>query len=198
MTQRIVNPFPLYLDKRGNLLDGGYVYIGTAGADPQTSPIATYWDAALTLAAAQPLRTLGGVIVNNGNPAFVFVAEENYSLRVRDNTMDEVFYVASVILSGVQFQPLDADLTAIAALATTSFGRSLLTLANSAALKAATGIPDSLALTGGTVTGNIIRSAAGAHTYHTNAAFTSGRIFTTAAGAADPTSLPGDIWFEEE
>lgn len=198
MTQRIVNPFPQYLDKRGNLLDGGYVYIGTAGADPQTSPIATYWDAALTLPAVQPLRTLGGVIVNNGSPAFVFVDEDNYSLRVRDNTLDEVFYVASVVLSGVQFQPLDADLTAIAALATTAFGRSLLTLANQAALKSATGIPDCLPLTGGTVTGNVIRSAAGAHTYHTNSAFQSGRIFTTAAGAADPTSLPGDIWFEEE
>lgn len=197
MTQRIINPFPLYLDKRGNLLDGGFVYIGTAGADPETSPVATYWDSALTLPAVQPLRTLGGVIVNNGNPAFVFVAGDNYSLRVRDNTMDEVFYVASVVQAEVPYQPLDADLTAIAALATTSFGRSLLTLANTAALKAATGIPDCLPLTGGTVTGNIIRSAAGAHTYHTNSAFTSGRIFTTASGAADPTSLPGDIWFEE-
>lgn len=198
MTQRIINPFPLYLDKRGNLLDGGYVYIGTAGADPQTSPVATFWDSALTLPAVQPLRTLGGVIVNNGNPAFVFVAQDDYSLRVRDNTLDEIFYVASVVLAGVSYQPLDADLTAIAALTTTTFGRSMLTLADAAALRAATGIAAALPLTGGTVTGNIVRSAAGSHTYHTNAAFTSGRIFTTAAGAADPTSLPGDIWLEEE
>lgn len=36
-----------------------------------------------------------------------------------------------------RYQPLDSDLTAIAALATTAFGRSLLTLANAAALAAA-------------------------------------------------------------
>lgn len=36
-------------------------------------------------------------------------------------------------------QPLDSDLTAIAALSTTSFGRNLLTLADTAALKAASG-----------------------------------------------------------
>lgn len=35
------------------------------------------------------------------------------------------------------YQPLDADLTAIAALATTSFGRSLLTLADAAAARSA-------------------------------------------------------------
>lgn len=41
--------------------------------------------------------------------------------------------------AGTTFQPLDSDLTAIAALTTTSFGRSVLTLADAAALLAAAG-----------------------------------------------------------
>lgn len=44
------------------------------------------------------------------------------------------------------------------------------------------------------MTGNLVRQGAGPHLYHTTASFTSGRVFVTAAGAADPTSQPGDIW----
>lgn len=47
---------------------------------------------------------------------------------------------------------------------------------------------------GDTITGNLVRGSAGPHLYHTNAAFTSGRVFFTAPGASDPTSLAGDIW----
>lgn len=47
---------------------------------------------------------------------------------------------------------------------------------------------------GGAVSGNITRSSAGPHLYHTTAAFSSGRVFYTAVGASDPTSLAGDIW----
>ena len=48
---------------------------------------------------------------------------------------------------------------------------------------------------GDTVAGNIVRQSAGPHLYHVNA-FGSGRLFTTDACAADPTSQPGDIWIE--
>jgi len=47
---------------------------------------------------------------------------------------------------------------------------------------------------GDTITGNLVRGSAGPHLYHTNASFTSGRVFFTAVGAGDPTSQPGDIW----
>jgi hypothetical protein len=53
-----------------------------------------------------------------------------------------------------------------------------------------------VAKVGDTVTGNIVRSSKGVHTYHNDPALTSGRIFITAVGAADPTSLPGDIWIQ--
>jgi hypothetical protein len=73
-------------------------------------------------------------------------------------------------------------------------GRSLLTLANQAALQAAVGASSGLQLTGGTVSGNIVRSGSGVHAYFSDPAMTGGRIFITAVGAADPTSQPGDIW----
>lgn len=57
-------------------------------------------------------------------------------------------------------QPLDSDLTAIAALSTTAFGRALLALADAAALRTAGGLgtistqdASAAAITGGTVTG---------------------------------------------
>ena len=48
-------------------------------------------------------------------------------------------------------QPLDSDLTAIAALSTTSYGRNLLTLANQAALAAAVGSNNATNVTSGTL-----------------------------------------------
>lgn len=47
--------------------------------------------------------------------------------------------IADLAALGTTFQPLDSDLTSVAALSTTAFGRSLLELANSAALLSAAG-----------------------------------------------------------
>jgi hypothetical protein len=195
--QRLANPFPLFLDEHGGLLDAGYVYIGTVNADPEGSPISVYWDAAGTIPAAQPLRTRGGVIVNSGSPAQVWIAAADYSQRVRDADGNQVSYAASSSdTGGVSYQPLDANLTAIAALSTQSFGRSLLTAATAAAAKALLGIGSYLASAGGTVTGNILRSGAGPYTYHADGSMTSGKITVTAPGASDPTTTNGEIWIE--
>jgi len=48
-------------------------------------------------------------------------------------------YLDSIKRAGAGYQPLDADLTAIAALATTSYGRAFLALADAAAARTATG-----------------------------------------------------------
>jgi hypothetical protein len=198
--QRLQYPFPIFSDQAGNLLDAGKVYIGTASNDPEQSPITVYWDLAGTLPATQPLRTRGGLIVNNGAPAVVYIPATDYSMRVRDSGGNQVQYAATTTdiggSSGASYQPLDDDLTAIAALTTTAFGRSLLTQADATAVKTLLGIVTGLALTGGTVSGNILRQGAGPHIYHNDPAMTSGRIFITAVGAADPTSLPGDIWLQ--
>lgn len=53
-----------------------------------------------------------------------------------------------------------------------------------------------LPTTGGTVTGNITRSGNGVHLYWNAAGQTSGRVFITASGDPDPTSVAGDIWMQ--
>jgi hypothetical protein len=195
--QRLANPYPLFLDEHGGLLDAGYIYVGALNADPEISPITVYWDAAGTIPATQPLRTRGGVIVNSGSPARVYISAADYSLRIRDADGNQISYNPSASDSGgVAAQPLDADLTAISLLTTQPFGRSLLTAATAAAARALLALGTYLATAGGTVTGNILRSGAGPHLYHKDGTLTSGRVFVTAVGASDPTSINGDIWIE--
>ncbi|ABD27427.1 hypothetical protein Saro_2992 [Novosphingobium aromaticivorans DSM 12444] len=196
MTARVGNPFPFFLDRSGLPLDGGSIYVGTAGDDPEISPVTVYLDSALSIVAPQPLQVVGGLICNDGNPTAFYVSGSNYSMRVRDADGAEVFYVASAVVGADDYQPLDADLTAIAALATTPYGRAILTAASAAAARSYLGIVDSLPLTGGTVSGNVVRSSAGPHLYHTDNSYVSGRVFVTANGAADPTSQVGDVWLE--
>lgn len=198
MSTRVGNPFPYFFDRAGRPLTGGKVYFGVAAADPETNPINLFWDADLTVAAVQPIAAIGGLLTNDGNPALPFCEETNYSIRVRDADGAEVLFSASAVFGVDFFQPLDSDLTAIAALSTTGFGRALLTLADGAALRAYGGIVDPLPLAGGQVTGEIKRSGAGAYPYLADSAYTVGRIFITANGASDPRTQIGDIWLEEE
>lgn len=195
--QKLGNPIPYFTDGSGRPLTGGYVYVGVVDQDPETDPINLFWDPDLTDPVAQPIRTIGGFIVNGTQPASVFFDEDDYSMRVRDDNEVEVFYSPSVYGPTDAFQPASATLTLLAALATTAFGRNLLTLANSSALAAATGIPAPLPAAGGTVTGPIIRQGAGGHLFHTDSGLASGRVFLTANGAADPTSANGDLWLEK-
>lgn len=197
--QRLGNPFPMWNDLSGALLDAGNIYIGTAGADPESSPITVYFDSAKTIVAEQPLRTRGGYIVNGATPAFVWIDADDYSIRVRDADGGEVLFAASIAAVGgvvASYQPLDADLTTIAGQANTTFGFSLLRTANAAALRTLAGIVDGLPLSGGTVTGNITRSGAGVHLYHVDPTYISGRVFRTGVSDPDPTSLVGDIWIK--
>lgn len=193
--QRLNNPLPIFIDARGALLDAGYIYVGDPNADPETNPIDLYIDQALTIPITQPLRTLGGLIVDGENAVYVYCAEDDYSVTIKDANSALVAYVPSIAVASISYQPLDSDLTAIAALTTTSFGRNLLTLANQAALQAAVGLAAALPLTGGTITGNITRSGAGPHVYHGDSDFTSGKITVSAASGGNPTTSPGEIWF---
>lgn len=197
MSTRVGNPFAPYLDRQGRPLTGT-LYLGTEGDDPETSEITAYFDPELTNEAPQPITVVGGMVRNAGNPALIYVAEDTFSMRTRDEDGGEVFYLPNAALDNAQFQPLDSDLTAIAALSTTSYGRALLTMADAAALRTAAGIVASLPLAGGTMTGTIGRSGAGAHPYMVDAAYTAARIFVTANGASDPRVNVGDIWLELE
>lgn len=194
---QIGNPFPQFFDLEGALLDAGYIYIGIANGDPEVSPLQCYWDTALSIPATQPLRTRGGFIVNNGVPSGVYIAASDYSVRVKDADSNLVYYVkAAQAAAGNSYQPLDSDLTSISTQANQPFGLSLLTAATAAAGRALLAIGSYLATAGGTMTGNIVRSGAGPHLYHTDSTFGSGRILVTVAGAADPCTTDGDVWAE--
>lgn len=67
-------------------------------------------------------------------------------------TAAEVLAALASALTG--YQPLDSDLTAISALATTAFGRALLTLADAAAARATLGVPAGSGTSTGTNTGD--------------------------------------------
>jgi len=91
MTSPVFTPLQMFYSTSGLPLTDGYIYIGTASQNPQTNPIAVYWDAAGTIPAAQPIRTSGGYPVRNGSPATVFVLATDFSLIVRDKTSKLVF-----------------------------------------------------------------------------------------------------------
>lgn len=80
----LASPFPIFTDVDGNPLENGYIYVGTPGLNPETNPIQVYWDAALTVPAAQPIRTLNGYPSRNGTPARLYV-NSDYSIRVQNS-----------------------------------------------------------------------------------------------------------------
>lgn len=84
MTALSVQPsFPIFTDLDGQPLEDGFIWIGAANLAPITNPINVYWDANLTIPAAQPIRTLGGYAVNNGTPARMYV-NTDYSIQIQD------------------------------------------------------------------------------------------------------------------
>jgi len=82
--------FPIFTDIDGQPLENGYIWIGTENLDPQTNPINVYWDAALTIAATQPIRTLGGYPSRSGSPARMYV-NSDYSIRVQNRNGSTVY-----------------------------------------------------------------------------------------------------------
>ena len=87
-----LNPYSYLADLQGDALDGGFVYIGVADENPQTSPISIYYDAELTVPAPNPLPTLAGFAVNTGTPVRVYTNETAYSIEVTDRNGVRVFY----------------------------------------------------------------------------------------------------------
>jgi len=94
MSLQIASPFQQFFDRDGSPLDNGFVYVGTANLNPETNPLTIYYDDALTIPAAQPLRTSNGYIVRNGSPARLYTSQEDFSLTVRDKNGVLVFTVA--------------------------------------------------------------------------------------------------------
>lgn len=94
--------YPIFTDSDGLPLENGYIWIGQANLEPQTNPITVYWDAAQTILAAQPIRTIGGYLANNGTPAQIYVVSD-FSCKVL-NANGSTLYSAA---TSSQFQAFE-------------------------------------------------------------------------------------------
>ena len=95
-------PYPAFAGADGQPLENGYIWIGTVNLSPQTNPISVYWDASLTIAAPQPIRTLNGYPSRNGTPARFYVSSD-YSIQVLDSKGSVVYTSLNDNLSGDGF-----------------------------------------------------------------------------------------------
>ncbi len=110
-----LTPINQFFDLTGAPLDAGYLYFGLVSQDPDQFPASMFWDAAGTIPALQPIRTIAGYPSRNGAPAIIYGPDE-YSMRVKTSAGITVFYAAT--LGGVASA---ASLTSfIASLAATS------------------------------------------------------------------------------
>jgi hypothetical protein len=91
MSSSIVSPFPFFTDTTGAPLEGGYIYIGQSNLNPETAPVNVFWDAALTIPAGQPIRTVGGYPSRAGTASRLYVATDTYSITVRNKNHALVF-----------------------------------------------------------------------------------------------------------
>lgn len=71
----------------GKPLDGGYIYIGTAGFEARSTPKASFFDAALTVptgtSTGAAVRTQAGYPVRNGSAAVIYV-DGDHSMTITD------------------------------------------------------------------------------------------------------------------
>lgn len=82
--------YPIFTETNGLPLENGYIWLGAANLDPQGNPINVYWDAALTIPAGQPIRTLNGYPSRSGTPARLYV-NSDYSIRVQNSKGSMVY-----------------------------------------------------------------------------------------------------------
>lgn len=101
-TIEVKPPYPAFAGTDGQPLENGYIWIGAVNLSPQVNPIAVYWDAANTIAAQQPIRTLNGYPSRNGTPARFYVAGD-YSIQVLDSNGSVVYTSLNDNLSGDGF-----------------------------------------------------------------------------------------------
>lgn len=90
---QINSPVESFFDTDGTALDDGYIYVGTAGMNPEIHPIDLYWDKAGLVPATQPLRTRNGYPYINGAVSKFYADVQNYSITVRNKKSELVFSV---------------------------------------------------------------------------------------------------------
>jgi hypothetical protein len=83
MATSILPQYPIWSEIDGSPLEDGFIYIGIAGLNAESNPQTVYFDGALSVVAAQPIRTLNGYPARSGSPAMMYVAGD-FSIVVRD------------------------------------------------------------------------------------------------------------------
>lgn len=106
--QSVRNPFPLFSDNNGELLESGYIYIGEAGLNPETNPINIFWDKDLLYPAAQPIRTINGLPSRNGTATPLYTASLEYSLMVKNKNQAFVYSTLNYSAAAI---PADNSIT---------------------------------------------------------------------------------------
>ena len=153
-------PYPVFTDLDGKPLDDGYLYFGEQDQNPETNPITVYYDAALTQAAAQPIRTSNGYVMRNGSPTILY-ADSLFSVTVRNKKRELVIYAP------VSFST-----------STTSLFRGPINLDDVADLVADTTLSYAVNVTAG----DIVRTSAEGFAYTVAASGASDQHITTAGG----------------
>lgn len=107
--------FPIFTETNGQPLENGYIFLGAANLNPQTNPIAAFFDAALTISAVQPIRTQNGYPVYQGTPARIYV-NSDYSIQVQNKNGSVVYSApaaterySDVVVSGVNAEDVIYD-----------------------------------------------------------------------------------------
>lgn len=90
MAISVVVPYENFHDLKGNPLDTGYIYIGSAGLNPEVYPISVFWDSDFDIPASQPIRTIAGHPSRSGSPATIYVSGD-YSITVRDKNKKLIY-----------------------------------------------------------------------------------------------------------
>lgn len=80
-TNVVTPPFDIWPGLDGQPLENGMIWVGVANMDAPSNPVAVFWDAALTISAALPIRTVNGYPSRDGSPGVFFCATD-YSLKV--------------------------------------------------------------------------------------------------------------------
>lgn len=104
----IENPFPVFFDSNQELLENGYIYIGTAGLNAEVHPIDVFWDKDFLYPAAQPIRTINGMFARGGTPAAVFIKLTAYSITVKNKNENIIYSTVDYLTLGI---PADDSIT---------------------------------------------------------------------------------------
>ena len=92
-------PFAYFTDTAGLALEAGYIYIGVENLDPIANPVAVFWDYAMTIPAAQPVRTIGGYPSRTGSAGTLYTGN-TYSILVRDKTGRLIYSAPTMVDTG--------------------------------------------------------------------------------------------------